>query len=481
MPKPISKLLHLLYAATLVVFTQVSYSQTILTADGQVDAYTRIKSVLGASPETPDCSHPAFGPHITQAVDDDLKKYVFVFNIHVTPDNDRCVNFDRQRLEIKTDGSSPDYVKGFLNDTVTFRWKFKLPAGFQPSTSFTHIHQIKAYDGDAGAPIITLTPRKGSPNTLQLIHIDSTGKTTYLASTELDPFVGTWVEAYEKITYSSHGEYSIVINRLSDGAQLFSYSNDDLDLWRTGTTIVRPKWGIYRSLNHPSQLRDEQVRYDRFCLAKGTDDCPSDSTLPDLDVFARALSERAVVGGDMRYGVLVTPDRGFRGNVNLYVSGLPTGATATFTPSTIQGGAGFSILTVSTSSTTAPGTYPLIINGVSGVLSHVAQETLTLADFSLSVSPESGVVQQGNAATFNATLTPIEGFNEPVHLTVSGLPSGTFAYFQPAILSNASGTAVLHIFTTRWTPVGSYPLTISAGNWWITHSQSPVLIVNQPQ
>ena len=44
-----------------------------------------------------------------------------------------------------------------------------------------------------------------------------------------------------------------MINRLSDGAQLFSYSNNDLDLWRNGTTVVRPKWGIYRSLNHPEQ------------------------------------------------------------------------------------------------------------------------------------------------------------------------------------------------------------------------------------
>jgi hypothetical protein len=74
---------------------QVAWGQQILTADGVTDAYTRIKSVLGASPETPDCSHPAFGPHITHAVDDDLKKYVFVFNIHVTPDNDRCSAFDR--------------------------------------------------------------------------------------------------------------------------------------------------------------------------------------------------------------------------------------------------------------------------------------------------------------------------------------------------------------------------------------------------
>jgi hypothetical protein len=88
-------------------------AQVFLTADGETDSYTLVNNALGAGPETPDCSHPDFGEHITQASDSDLGKPAFVFNIHVTPDNDRYVNFDRQRLEIKTDGSSPAYVKGF--------------------------------------------------------------------------------------------------------------------------------------------------------------------------------------------------------------------------------------------------------------------------------------------------------------------------------------------------------------------------------
>jgi len=263
-----------LLLAILVSSSSAAWGQRILVADGQTEAYTRIRSVLGANPENPDCSHPEFGPHITQVFDEELNKYVFVFNMHVTPDNDRCSAFDRQRLEIKTDGGSPDYVKGFLNDTVTFRWRFKLPAGFQPSTSFTHIHQIKAFDGDAGAPIITLTPRKASPNRLELLHINSSGVTTRVAATPLAPFIGRWVEVYERITYGFHGQYSIMITGLDDGAWLFGYSNSDLDLWRTDTTMVRPKWGIYRSLNNPADLRDEQVRFDRFCLAKGTDNCP---------------------------------------------------------------------------------------------------------------------------------------------------------------------------------------------------------------
>jgi hypothetical protein len=352
----------------------VGFAQVILSANGQAPAYDQIRDVLHASPETPDCGHPEFGPHITQQVDAGLGKYVFNFNIHVTPDNDRCSNFDRQRLEIKTLGndSTPDYLKGFFGDSVTFRWKFKLPAGFQASTSFTHIHQIKAYDGDAGAPIITLTPRRGDPDTLQLIHTDSNGQGTHLTSTPLEPFVGVWVEAYEQITYDWNGQYSIVIQRLDDGETLFSYTNDDLDLWRDGTTVVRPKWGIYRSLNHPEHLRDEQVLFDRFCLAKGADDCVSDRTLPDFAVRATPRRIAVFPGDTASYDILLIPRRDFVDEVSFSVAGLPPEATATFNPAVAAGWWGASSLRVATSSETPAGRYTLIVSGVSGVLSHVS-------------------------------------------------------------------------------------------------------------
>src|SRR5712664_1328096 len=103
--------------------TPAVFGQTFLTADGQTDTYRLISSVLGGNPiEPPDCSHPDFGPHITQEWDDELAKYSFVFYIHATPDNDRCMSSDRQRNEIKTYSESPAYLKGFLGDTVTFRW-----------------------------------------------------------------------------------------------------------------------------------------------------------------------------------------------------------------------------------------------------------------------------------------------------------------------------------------------------------------------
>jgi hypothetical protein len=74
----------LLFALVLCVAPALQ-ARVFLTADGQTDAYTLVNSALGAGPETPDCSHPSFGEHITQASDSTLGKSVFVFNIHVTP------------------------------------------------------------------------------------------------------------------------------------------------------------------------------------------------------------------------------------------------------------------------------------------------------------------------------------------------------------------------------------------------------------
>ena len=246
-----------------------------LIADGQTETYTLISNVLGGNPiEHPDCGHPDFGPHITQEWDGDLEKHSFVFYIHVAPDNDRCQNFDRQRNEIKTYSSSPEYLKGFLGEAVTYRWRFKLDDGFQPSSNFTHIHQLKDVGGNISSPIITLTPRIGSPDRLEIGHKDSSGVSTVVATAPLEPFRGVWVEAYERMTYGHDGSYSIELRDLSTGALLLAHDDPKIDLWRFGAAFVRPKWGIYRSLKSQAYLRDEQVRFDRFCLAKGSDVCP---------------------------------------------------------------------------------------------------------------------------------------------------------------------------------------------------------------
>lgn len=114
----------ILLASVMVVDAQTQMPAH-LTADGVTLPMDHASNVLQATPETPDCSHLSFGPHLTQAPDSVLRSYVFVFNSHVVPDNDRCSATDRQRLEMKTEGHSnptpyQDYIMGHLGDTSSF-------------------------------------------------------------------------------------------------------------------------------------------------------------------------------------------------------------------------------------------------------------------------------------------------------------------------------------------------------------------------
>ena len=258
----------------------VSFSQVLLEADGPGNTYELINSVLApgaVAVETPDTFDPAFGRHIAEVWDADLGKYVFEFYDHVSNPNElqdiSTGDTDRQRCEIKTYASSPDNLKGVSGETVQYKWRFRLPLGFQPSPNFTHIHQVKAVDGDDGNPIFTLTPRyKSSGNQLELIYVDGTTTnniTTKVASVDLSLFTGNWVEATETIKLNSAiGTYSISIINVKTGTTILSYSAGNLCTIRPTNSFVRPKWGIYRSISSLTYLRDEAVRFNSFSITE---------------------------------------------------------------------------------------------------------------------------------------------------------------------------------------------------------------------
>ncbi|MFD0990789.1 T9SS type A sorting domain-containing protein [Mariniflexile jejuense] len=254
----------------MLLASQTIFAQVELNANGPGDTYELINSVLAPGydvTETPDCIHTSFGRHIDEFFDTNLNTNVFRFYIHLTPDNDRCTTAtDRQRNEIKVYDKSPSNLKAVEGEIVVYKWKFKLPTGFQSSSSFTHIHQLKSVGGLYEAtPMYTLTTRKGTPDQLELRYAQTSSQST-LKKTDLTPFKGTWVDVTETITYGTNGSYSILIKRVSDNTELFNYSSSNIVNWQTGADFVRPKWGIYRSLNTPSDLRDEEVLFANFSI-----------------------------------------------------------------------------------------------------------------------------------------------------------------------------------------------------------------------
>ncbi|QOD60961.1 T9SS type A sorting domain-containing protein [Polaribacter haliotis] len=280
------------FTSICMLLFQVISAQVILEADGTTDTYDLINSVFANANrnvvEVPDCNHTSFGKHITQIFDTELNKNVFQFHIHVSPDNDRCKAGvdDRQRNEIKTYGDSPENIKADEGETVQYKWKFKLSDTFKPTSSFTHIHQIKSVDGPyASIPMISFTLRKSNPDRLELRHTSTTNQTT-LKSANLDLFRGNWVSVLETIKYSNSGSYSLEIKNIATNQVILSYTNNSIDNWQDGASFARPKWGIYRSLNNKQDLQDEIVKFADFSIEENP------STL-SVDIDVKTLKEKA--------------------------------------------------------------------------------------------------------------------------------------------------------------------------------------------
>lgn len=197
----------------------------------------------------------------------------------------------------------------------------------------------------------------------------------------------------------------------------------------------------------------------------------------DFALTISPQSQSVIPGSNIGYGVTLSSSGGFSGIVVLSVSGMPAGATATLSPSSVQT-SGLVSLSISTSPNTPGGTYTFTVTGADGPLVHTATGTLVVLapDFSLSASPSSQPVQTGLSVSYSVTLSPVNNYAGTVGFSVSGLPSGATATFSPTSLTG-SGTTTMTVATSAGTPAGSYPLVITGSDGVLSHSVSVTLVV----
>ncbi len=199
------------------------------------------------------------------------------------------------------------------------------------------------------------------------------------------------------------------------------------------------------------------------------------NVLPDFTVSGSPASQTVVQGASTSYGVTIAPTGGFGGSVTLSVTGLPTGATGTFTPNPATAS---SNLAVTTAANTPTGTYTLTVTGVNGSLTHTTTVTLVVnvpPDFTVSGSPASQTVVQGNSTNYGVTIAPTGGFGGSVTLSVTGLPTGATGTFTP---NPATTTSNLAVTTAASTPTGNYTLTVTGVSGSLTHTTTVTLVVN---
>ena len=134
-------------------------------------------------------------------------------------------------------------------------------------------------------------------------------------------------------------------------------------------------------------------------------------------------------------------------------------------------------MSVSTSATTASGSYPLTIWGTSGPVTRTVNVTLVVnGDFTIVATPTSRTITRGAIATYNVMITAEQGFSDTVNLTVSGVPGRATATFNPASIVN-SGASMLTVDTDSNVQRRTRTLTITGTSGGRVHSVNVTLII----
>jgi hypothetical protein len=171
---------------------------------------------------------------------------------------------------------------------------------------------------------------------------------------------------------------------------------------------------------------------------------------------------------------------GFDSAIALSVSGMPTGVTPSFTISSFPApGNGTSSMSFSVAPNAAPGTYPIMVIGTGGGITHTTTFFLVIEglDIYASSSPNILTVTQGSSATSIITVMPVNGFTGAVPLSASGLPDGVTASFNPNPLTGGGGNSVLTLTASGTATISTTAVVITAAAPY-PPGATPIILLN---
>lgn len=165
-------------------------------------------------------------------------------------DRDSTGGGDRQRTEAKGMVQNGTALKMTNGQTWNISYQMYMPSTLHGTSKFTHIFQTKIPSTNAG-PFVTLdlTRESSTSETLRARAYANSGSPT-IASTPLGPLRNTWVTIQWTLTIGSSGSARFVCLD-SAGKTKCDGTMKKVNIPDQGD-YVRPKWGIYRSVESAS-------------------------------------------------------------------------------------------------------------------------------------------------------------------------------------------------------------------------------------
>lgn len=172
-------------------------------------------------------------------------------------------------------------------------------------------------------------------------------------------------------------------------------------------------------------------------------------TPPGIGSLQAANTAVSITKGTSKSVLFVIERAGdFRGTVSMAVENVPTGLLASFSPPTLAGADVQTLLNITVLPTSQPGTYTLRARASGELVESRTLDitiTITTPGVTLALSSASAVVSQGQTTSIEVEIVRTGGYTGPIGLTVSGLPGGVTAAFDPAVLVDGETGSTLVI------------------------------------
>lgn len=214
------------------------------------------------------------------------------------------------------------------------------------------------------------------------------------------------------------------------------------------------------------------------CGGGGGDPAPvTPPPTPTIALSLASASGTATRGGSATTTISLARGGGYTGTVTLAATGAPSGVEVAIAPSTLSGATSTATATISVGATAAPGTATITITATgSGVAAATTSYTLTIPTPGIGVSAAAAGVSiaQGISGNLAVSVSRTNGYTDAITLTASGLPAGATATFTPASVPAGATASTLVIAVPLTTPVGTYPITITASGTGVANATTTV-------
>ncbi len=193
--------------------------------------------------------------------------------------------------------------------------------------------------------------------------------------------------------------------------------------------------------------------------------------------------QTVIQGAVMTNVITATLQSGPAQNIGFTVSGAPTGAATSFSPTSCTISCN-TTLNITPLPSTPEGTYPITVTGTGGVTT-TFNIVVTLAPFNYTVTNSGDInVKQGNSGAVTITATKTQGATQPVTFTVASSPALPASVVQNLSSNSCGPTCTSNItFTPGNDPATknkSYTITVTAASAGLPNKTTTFVLKVQP-